>query len=146
MQERLLYDKPYCFTDAARTKGMDFVQRYLRMKHVIVFKLSHDVLQFNFYDHTKLILSSRGLVVTYINKDSQLSTWSLDELLRPDGLGHDRKVVDSIVKKVKYVKVLLGTIRSTSAAAPVSSSASSAAASESVGVPPVAHRTPTLIR
>jgi hypothetical protein len=73
-------------------------------------------LQFNFYDHSKLILSSRGLVVTYINKDSQLSTWSLDELLRPEGLGHDRKVIDSIVKKVKYVKVLLGTIRSTSAA------------------------------
>jgi cell cycle serine/threonine-protein kinase CDC5/MSD2 len=45
MQERLHYDKPYCFTDGARTKGMDFVQRYLRMKHVIVFKLSHDVLQ-----------------------------------------------------------------------------------------------------
>jgi ribosomal protein L12E/L44/L45/RPP1/RPP2 len=103
-------------------------------------------LQFNFYDHSKLILSSRGLVVTYINKDSQLSTWSLDELLRPEGLGHDRKVIDSIVKKVKYVKVLLGTIRSTSAAPAASSASSAAAAVDTAGAPPAAHRTPTLIR
>ena len=35
----------YTFLDLQRTKGMQFVQKYLRMKHVIVFKLSHDVLQ-----------------------------------------------------------------------------------------------------
>lgn len=45
MDERLLKDKPYCFTDLGRTKGLEFVQKYLRMKHVIVFKLSHEVLQ-----------------------------------------------------------------------------------------------------
>jgi cell cycle serine/threonine-protein kinase CDC5/MSD2 len=45
MQERLYDEKPYCFVDTARTRGMDFVSRYLRMKNVIVFRLSCDVLQ-----------------------------------------------------------------------------------------------------
>src|SRR5690606_27168325 len=31
-----------------RTRGMEWVQKYLRMKHVIVFKMSHDVLQVSF--------------------------------------------------------------------------------------------------
>lgn len=35
----------FTYEDTDRTKGMDWVQKYLRMKNVIVFKLSHDVLQ-----------------------------------------------------------------------------------------------------
>ena len=42
---KLYGDYEYTFTDLQRTKCMHFVQKYLRMKHVIVFKLSHDVLQ-----------------------------------------------------------------------------------------------------
>ena len=38
----------YTFEDVDRRKGMEWVQKYLRMKHVIVFKLSHDVLQVRF--------------------------------------------------------------------------------------------------
>ena len=43
--DRLYGDYEYTFEDRERFKGMDFVQKYLRMKHVIVFKMSHDVLQ-----------------------------------------------------------------------------------------------------
>ena len=43
--ERLYGDYEYAFEDLGRTKNMDWVQKYLRMKHVIVFKMSHDVLQ-----------------------------------------------------------------------------------------------------
>jgi hypothetical protein len=42
---KLYGDYEYTFLDLQRTKCMHFVQKYLRMKHVIVFKLSHDVLQ-----------------------------------------------------------------------------------------------------
>ena len=42
---KLYGDYEYTFMDLQRTKCMHFVQKYLRMKHVIVFKLSHDVLQ-----------------------------------------------------------------------------------------------------
>lgn len=45
IMDRLYGDYDYTFEDVERTRGMDFVQKYLRMKHVIVFKMSHDALQ-----------------------------------------------------------------------------------------------------
>ena len=48
IMERLYGDYSYTYEDLARTRGMDFVQKYLRMRHVIVFKLSNDVLQVSF--------------------------------------------------------------------------------------------------
>ena len=45
IMEKLYGDYDYTYQDRDRTKGMDFVQKYLRMKHVIVFKLTNDVLQ-----------------------------------------------------------------------------------------------------
>lgn len=45
MMDRLYGEHVYTYEDHDRTQGMDFVQKYLRMKHVIVFKMSHDVLQ-----------------------------------------------------------------------------------------------------
>lgn len=48
IMDRLYGDYQYTFEDTERAKGMDFVQKYLRMKHVIVFKMSHDVLQVSF--------------------------------------------------------------------------------------------------
>ncbi len=48
IMERLYGEHNYTFEDVGRTKGMDFVQKYLRMKHVIVFKMSNDSLQVSF--------------------------------------------------------------------------------------------------
>ena len=45
IMDRLYGEYNYTFEDVGREKGMEWVQKYLRMKHVIVFKLSHDVLQ-----------------------------------------------------------------------------------------------------
>jgi cell cycle serine/threonine-protein kinase CDC5/MSD2 len=45
IMDRLYGDYEYTFEDVGRTRGMEWVQKYLRMKHVIVFKMSHDVLQ-----------------------------------------------------------------------------------------------------
>lgn len=44
MLERLCGEQEYTF-EGKQTKGMVFVTRYLRMKHVILFRLSNDVLQ-----------------------------------------------------------------------------------------------------
>lgn len=46
--ERLYGDYSFTYEDVERVKGMDFVQNYLRMKHVIIFKLSSGNLQVNF--------------------------------------------------------------------------------------------------
>jgi len=48
IMDRLYGDYDYTFDDVDRTKGMEWVQKYLRMKHVIVFKMSHDALQVGF--------------------------------------------------------------------------------------------------
>ena len=95
---KLYGDYEYTFLDLQRTKCMHFVQKYLRMKHVIVFKLSHDVLQvrarlsyhtdatnarrqFNFYDHSKIILSAQGLAIAHIDKNYVLTRWSLSQVM-----------------------------------------------------------------
>lgn len=91
-------------------RGKEWVISYLRMKHVIVFRMSHDAIQvsyslsgpvfnakslivleqFNFYDHTKIVLSQAGLRVTYIDKAYQMSSWTLSEVLGFNlGLGHE---------------------------------------------------------
>lgn len=49
MMRRLYHeDDEYTYIDKNLTHGMIFVQRYLRMKHVMLFRLSNDVLQVSF--------------------------------------------------------------------------------------------------
>ena len=116
IMDRLYGDYEYTYEDQGRTKGMDFVQKYLRMKHVIVFKMSHDVLQFNFYDHSKVILSAAGRRVTHIDRDYALQRHTLAELcataLRPPHPDPDRaKYNQRLVDKLKYCKEVLVSIR-----------------------------------
>ncbi|KAI0367402.1 Pkinase-domain-containing protein [Pilatotrama ljubarskyi] len=120
IMDRLYGEYDWTFEDFERTKGMEFVQKYLRMKHVIVFKLSHDVLQFNFYDHTKVILSSQGLLVTHIDKNYCLTRHTLAEVmaqsLRPAPADPDlAKFQQRLVDKLKYCKEVLISIRNASA-------------------------------
>jgi polo-like kinase 1 len=113
MLDRLFGDQPYTYEDKALTKGMVFVTRYLRMKHVIVFRsvpktlLIYRSCQFNFYDHVKLILSQGGLIVSVIDKHHMLRTWSLEELLQPvseDIPSKERRRMEGVMHKVQYAK------------------------------------------
>ena len=63
--------------------------------------------KFNFYDHTKLILSQDGLVITIIDKHYALRTWSLEELMQPaadDMASKDRRRLEVVVHKVQYAR------------------------------------------
>ncbi|KAJ4473142.1 kinase-like domain-containing protein [Lentinula aciculospora] len=124
IMDRLYGEYDYAYQDTSKAKGMVWVQNYLRMKQVIVFKLSHDVLQFNFYDHSKIILSSSGLVVTHIDKNSVLTRWLLSDIMRnalraasststvnQDTTKFNQKLVD----KLKYCKEVLVSIRTAKA-------------------------------
>ncbi|OBZ65532.1 Cell cycle serine/threonine-protein kinase CDC5/MSD2 [Grifola frondosa] len=120
IMDRLYGEYHYTFEDLDRTKGMDFVQKYLRMKHVIVFKMSHDVLQFNFYDHSKVILSSQGLLITHIDKNYKLTRWTLSEVMAlslrsPVADPEQAKFHQRLVDKLKYCKEVLISIRNVSA-------------------------------
>lgn len=59
-------DSPLTFRDTATSQGMTFVFKWYRCHQAIVFRLSNGVVQFNFYDHTKVFLSEDGLVVSVI--------------------------------------------------------------------------------
>ncbi|KAE9396676.1 Pkinase-domain-containing protein [Gymnopus androsaceus JB14] len=125
IMDRLYGEYDYTYEDTEKKKGMPWVMNYLRMKQVIVFKLSHDVLQFNFYDHSKIILSSSGLVVTHIDKNSVLTRWTLSDIMRTalrmavsttvefdqEAIKFNQKLVD----KLKYCKEVLVSIQSASA-------------------------------
>ncbi|TIB01567.1 hypothetical protein E3P96_02363 [Wallemia ichthyophaga] len=112
MLERLYGARSYTYVDEERRKGMTFVQRYYRMKNLIVFKLSNDVVQFNFYDHTKMILSQGGCLVTYIDKDYALSRWTLDEILEKQSKDErEKKKMEGILVKLKYCKDVFATGR-----------------------------------
>lgn len=45
MARRLVGQMPYTYEDKNLTSGMVIVSRYLRMKHVIVFRLSNEIVQ-----------------------------------------------------------------------------------------------------
>ncbi|KAF9517451.1 hypothetical protein BS47DRAFT_1326163 [Hydnum rufescens UP504] len=113
MLDRLFGEHEYTWEDVGRTSDLVFVHKYLRMKHVILFKLSHDVLQFNFFDHTKIIFSSGGLYITYIDKHSAMSSFTLssimDQYVHPSrNLSEDkRRVHNKLVTKITYCKDVL---------------------------------------
>jgi cell cycle serine/threonine-protein kinase CDC5/MSD2 len=141
IMDRLYGEYDYTFEDVGREKGMEWVQKYLRMKHVIVFKLSHDVLQvkqsffsfsrflifsflfqFNFYDHSKLILSSHGLLVTHIDKHYKMTRWTLSDIMAqslaapsPRADPEQVKFIQRLVDKLRYCKEVLVSIRTASA-------------------------------
>lgn len=74
--------------------ALPFVHRWFRATTAIVFVFSDDLVQFNFYDHIKVLISNRGAVVGAIIPNEAplagtpggppvhlLYTWRLDELV-----------------------------------------------------------------
>ncbi|KAJ7117391.1 kinase-like domain-containing protein [Mycena crocata] len=119
IMDRLYGEYPYTYEDMERQKGMDWVVKYLRMKHVIVFLMSHGALQFNFYDHSKVILSSHGLLVTHIDKNYCMTKWTLRQIVKLalNGQTADReeaKLITKLMDKLKYCKEVLTSIQAAS--------------------------------
>jgi cell cycle serine/threonine-protein kinase CDC5/MSD2 len=72
--------------------------------------------QFNFYDHSKLILSSHRLLVTHID-NYKITWWTLSEVkaqaLNPDP--EQAKFNQNLVDKLKYSTEVLASIQNASA-------------------------------
>lgn len=106
----------YTYEDVDRKTGMEWVRQYLRMKQVIVFKLSHDVIQFNFYDHSKLVLSSAGLLVTQIDKNYNMTKHTLRNIMEASmqpGAENDRPT-QRLLEKLRYCREVLLSIQTAS--------------------------------
>ncbi|BGP24299.1 hypothetical protein Rt10032_c03g1575 [Rhodotorula toruloides] len=127
MAKTLRRNVEWQFKDVDRRKNMDFLVKYYRMKNAILFKLSNDVLQFNFFDHFKLIITSSGLIITVITPTFTLETYTLPQLFRAAAqLGHyshptrrpspssdrGRKLADLevLTEKVAYCRDVLRTL------------------------------------
>ncbi|KAF8638670.1 hypothetical protein AX17_002031 [Amanita inopinata Kibby_2008] len=122
IMDRLYGDYEWTYQDTERTRGMDWVVKYLRMQNIIVFRISNDVLQFNFNDHSKVILSSQGLLVTHIDKSYRLTRWPLSEVIatslryaEPKGTAgvssEQVKFNQRLIDKLKYCKEILLSIK-----------------------------------
>lgn len=83
------------------------LKKWVRTKHAMFFRLSNRVVQVNFFDHTKMILSNGGLSLVYINKnrlsrslylptDLQVFPERADVLTR---LKYVRDIVDQLLQK-----------------------------------------------
>ncbi|KAI9349590.1 kinase-like domain-containing protein [Obelidium mucronatum] len=82
-----------------KTSDLIFLTKYLRTRHGVIFRLSNQVVQINLFDHTKLILSQNANVITYIDKNREMTTRSLLDFLA----SKEREVVD----RLTYAKDIL---------------------------------------
>jgi hypothetical protein len=140
--------------DASPMSGMAFVWKWYRCYQAIVFRMSTSVIQFNFYDHTKMFFSQDGLVVSAIVTDKAgeaqpMQSWTLTEFFSiaektrsqreqdeqsglPFTTHEERKTVRSLVAKVRYARETLIKITSKDSAALPSSSAATLSNSNSI--------------
>lgn len=117
IMDRLYGATDFTFQDVERQKGMEWVQQFLRTKDVIVFKLSHDVLQFNFFDHCKIVLSSHGLLISHLDQENNITRWPLADIIAQSLTPSAREDRDDVrfnralLGKLNYIKEVLARIR-----------------------------------
>lgn len=82
------------------TSSLVFVKKWLRTRHAIIMRLSNDVFQVTFNDHSEIVLASDSPFVSYVNKEEERTIRNLAET-----------AIDShFAKRVKYVKEVLQTL------------------------------------
>jgi hypothetical protein len=86
----------------APTSNLVYVKKWLRTKLAIIFRLSNKIVQVNFFDHTKIILSSEATVITYITPppNKQTITQYLSTIVQ------DPPSTD-LIERLKYIRDIL---------------------------------------
>lgn len=79
---------------------MEFVKKWVKTRHAVLFCLSNDTFQINFFDSSKLVISHGGRAVTYLDKEGELAVFSSALVIlkneRPD-----------LLKRLRYAKDML---------------------------------------
>ncbi|OMJ68188.1 hypothetical protein SteCoe_34439 [Stentor coeruleus] len=82
-----------------------YVKKWMRTRHLIMFKLSNKITQVSFQDHTEMILSPESRMITYINKKGERSTCTVTNAFQSTNL--------EMTKRLKYVyQILLNIVNS----------------------------------
>jgi cell cycle serine/threonine-protein kinase CDC5/MSD2 len=90
--------------------------------------IAHHHRQFNFYDHTKIILSSSGMMITHIDKNYALTRWPLSQVMAlsfPTSASsssssasekehEEARFQQKLLDKLRYCKEVLGGIKTAS--------------------------------
>jgi len=77
-----------------------YLKKWVRTKHAILFRLSNKTVQVVFYDHTEILLSSEGRVVTYVDKRHDRTSYHLEDIMLSTQHA-------DIKKRLKYVEGIL---------------------------------------
>jgi len=92
-----------------RNKDLIHMKKWLRTKTAIVFRLSNNVIQLNFFNHTKLILNTPLGLVTFINTNRQITTYYLKDIRTTNS--SDPDVADMINRMAYALDVLDSMIK-----------------------------------
>ncbi|TPX49951.1 hypothetical protein SeMB42_g02425 [Synchytrium endobioticum] len=110
MQENLFQACTLQSSDTTATQNLEFLTKYMRTKHGVVFRLSNRVVQINFFDHSKIVLSNDAHTITFIDKSRTMFTFALSSLIsantsqKPDiteRLNYARDIIQQMVIKKK---------------------------------------------
>ncbi|XJO73244.1 hypothetical protein BDV3_004254 [Batrachochytrium dendrobatidis] len=102
MQENLYRACSTNLDSPPKIVSLEYLTKYLRTKNGVFFRLSNHTLQLNLFDHTKLIISERGEVVTYIDSNREMHTHSLSWFLRHGSL--------DVIDRISYIRGVIHQI------------------------------------
>ena len=76
-------------------KPMIYVQKWLRTKHAIFFKLNNGVVQTNFFDHHKVIIWDLGHSFAYINDQKEYFHYQMTDIFEERN--------EKILSRIRYI-------------------------------------------
>ncbi|KNE68931.1 PLK protein kinase, variant [Allomyces macrogynus ATCC 38327] len=113
--------------DTTKTADLEFLIKYYKTAAAVVFRLSNQVVQVNFQDHTKMVLANDARLVAYIDQYRQVHQFQLADLpvLRARASlasvapatwppGTDAKEVhmaEALLQRLRYTKDLVDNMR-----------------------------------
>lgn len=79
------------------TNNLDFLTKYLRTKHGVIFRLSNNLIQLNLFDHTKIMLL--GDTITYMDEKRNLVCKGIGDWILEEN--------EVVLERVRYLKDIL---------------------------------------
>jgi len=92
----------YFELDTKRIQDLDFLTKYIRTKHAVLFRLSNRVLQVNFFDHTKLVLYSEGKMMSFVDQSKEIRSRPLADFVDEGE--------PTVMKRINYVRDVLRSL------------------------------------
>ena len=80
-----------------------YVKKWMQTKYALLFRLSNRIVQVDFTDKTRIILSPSNQIICYKKKKGEVSTHNLETAMEAD--------YPEMVKRLKYAKEILSYLK-----------------------------------